>query len=80
MDISNKEAVDKLRKYFAQQGIEKISHLCANLIIDLNRFLALDQLTEKEKIDLLKRSNVNMQGVYKFLSEENEYDLQLKEI
>ena len=65
--MENSEAIKKIIKYLESQPKETVYRLCANLMIDIRRWDALDGLPKQEKISLLIRSKSNSEQLCSFL-------------
>lgn len=70
--MTNKEVVLKLQKYLLTQDPEKVTRLCANFFLDLNRFFTYNTLNDFEKSHLQWRNELNMKEVYKFLKDKSD--------
>jgi len=67
--MENSEEIKKIIKYLESQPKETVYRLCANLMIDIRRWDALDRL-KQEKISLLIRSKSNSEQLCSFLKQE----------
>lgn len=74
---TNKEVIDKLQKYFLTQDILLVTRGYANAIIDLNRFMNFDELSDEEQSRLLERIEFNMAEVVKLIENNDTSDLHL---
>jgi hypothetical protein len=75
--MENKEVINKLREYFLRNDPEKVAHLCANFMIDLNRFLNINNLSQEERVRLIDRTILNMDQLRDFMESGNEDALEL---
>lgn len=69
--MKNKEAIEKIIKYLNQQPQEVVNRICANLMIDIHRWIHINQLDQDEKNSLFFRSNKNSNELLNFLKNEN---------
>jgi hypothetical protein len=49
--MENKEIIQKIVKYLDKQPRESVNRLCANLMIDINRWHCFDDLEDDEKLN-----------------------------
>jgi hypothetical protein len=52
INISNREVIARLKRYFLENDPKIIAHLLAALMIDINRMLHPDQMTPNERLNL----------------------------
>lgn len=76
--MHNKEVSQKLQRAFLKQPPARIAKLCANFLMDINKFYCLKQLSEEEKKHFLERIELNISELYKFvLSKEDDLELKI---
>lgn len=68
MNLTNKEIIQKLTKYFLKENPEKIARLLANMIIDMNRIVYLDDLPSNEQQSLFERMKANSDELNDFIN------------
>lgn len=67
-EISNKELIEKLVKYFKEYAdFETLARALANQMIDIQRFMNLDKLPTKELQSLWFRSQKNAEMLDDFI-------------
>lgn len=67
--MTNKEVIAKLKKYFLTQNPEIVAYLAACLMIDIDRFMNLDNLDWEECQCLFDRSRKNIDQLNQFLKD-----------
>ncbi len=75
--MNNKAVIEKLQQYYLTQDPKVVARLCANFLIDINRFFNIDNLSHEEEEHLLYRTERNMSQVHSFLKTGNMDDLEL---
>lgn len=75
--MTNKELIDKLYEYFLTQDPKVIARMCANLQIDLLRFLRIDKLPDDEAYHLIDRISILREEIDDFIKNGPELDLKL---
>ena len=64
--MNNKEVIDALQEYFLKQDPKDIARFLANMMIDLNRFLSIEELPPDEAESLYFRIRYNVQQLRDF--------------
>jgi len=67
MTINNKEAIDKLESYYAEQDPRTVARALAALMLDIHRIVTVDRLPEGEAINLKNRMVLNSQAFVDFI-------------
>jgi len=62
-NVTNKSIAGLLTNYFKKQDPSTVAHLCASMIIDINRFMNIDDLSPRERESLMERSKENIKIV-----------------
>lgn len=65
--ITNKEVIVKLTEYFKSQDHDAVSLFAAGAIADLLRFLTIDALEDGEALNLIQRTQKNINQMWIFL-------------
>ena len=73
MEITNKQAIEKLKKYFLKQTPEVVACSLASMLIDINRIYHLSELPPNEREILNIRIQKNVKELHDFLKN-NEND------
>ncbi len=66
MNKTNKELINELEAYFITQDQKVIARTLASMMIDIHRFMNLDQLQENEFTNLIIRSKANSDSLMRF--------------
>jgi hypothetical protein len=75
--MNNKEAIAKLKEYFLAQDRETVAYALASAMVDINRFMKLDRLPDKEVESLFRRGDIIVDQLVNFLQHGPSGDLKL---
>lgn len=64
---TNKEVSQRLQKAFLRSDPQKVARLCANFLMDINRYHCLHQLDDEEKARFMNRVRSNLSVLYGFI-------------
>lgn len=79
-DVSNKDTLEALVRYFLKQPKEELARALAGCIIDFDRLANWDKLSEKEQLCFKTRMQFNTLSLHDFMKNGPKGDLKVHKL
>lgn len=79
-DVSNKEVIEALTRYFLKQSKEELAYALSALFVDFNRLANWDKLSEKEQLCFKARMQLNAASLSDFMKNGPKGDLKVHKL